>query len=123
MNHLTDTTFPSWLAEQIDLCTRRRAALLADQRQDEANFEKIRENLYDVFRTIYTVAEKTHGADPQRSHLFFLNKLAEMQNTWLTALNQAESHGDGKRAHQERLKVDTARHVKEAFLRIEGAEL
>lgn len=123
MNHLNQTDFPSWLTRQIETCSQRRTELLADNRKDEANFEKIRENIYDIFRTIHTVAGKNHADDPARRNLFFLNKLVEMQNIWLTALNQAELHGDDIRAHQERLKVDAAQQIKEAFLRLEGVVL
>ena len=50
------TVLDRWFEEQIALCGQRRQALLADDRADEATFEKIRANVYDIFRTVLSVA-------------------------------------------------------------------
>ena len=115
MNHLNHNTFPSWLTEQIDLCARKRTELLADQRKDEANFEKIRENIYDVFRTVYRVAERTQP-DPEKRNLFFLQKLEEIPSSWQTAYDKAAEHDDETRMHLEQLKLDTAARIRERYL-------
>ncbi len=46
----------SYFDEQIAACAARSQALLADDRTDESNFEKIRANVYDIFRTMLSVA-------------------------------------------------------------------
>lgn len=51
-----------WLEEKIRRCGRRSQTLRADDRADEAAFEKIRANVYDSFRTVLSVAESCwHG--------------------------------------------------------------
>lgn len=115
MNHLNDNTFPSWLTEQIDLCARRRNELLADQRKDEANFEKIRENIYDIFRTVYSVAEQTQP-DPEKRNLFFLQRLDGIPASWQTAYDKAAEHDDEPKMHLEQLKLDTAARIRERYL-------
>ena len=50
-----------WLAERIALCGQRGQALRADDRGNEAAFEKIRANVYDIFRTVLSVAERNCG--------------------------------------------------------------
>ena len=115
MNHPNPNSFSGWLTEQIDCCARQRASLLADQRQDEANFEKIRENIYDVFRTVWNVAERTH-ADPEQRNLFFLQKLDEIPGSWQNAYDKASAHGDETRMHLEKLKLDAARAIRERYL-------
>ena len=52
-----------WLEEKIRRCGRRSQTLRADDRADEAAFEKIRANVYDIFRTILSVAEKLLARD------------------------------------------------------------
>lgn len=42
-----------WLEEKIRRCGRRSQTLRADDRADEAAFEKIRANVYDIFRTVF----------------------------------------------------------------------
>lgn len=119
MNHLTETTFPSWLTEQIGLCARRRTELLAGQRKDEANFEKIRENIYNVFRTVYEVAGRTQ-ADAEKRNLFFLQRLEEIPASWRAAYDKAAEHGDETKMHLERLKLDTAWAIRERYLQEES---
>ena len=46
-----------WLEEKIRRCGRRSQTLRADDRADEAVFEKIRANVHDIFRTVLSVAE------------------------------------------------------------------
>ena len=52
-----------WLEEKIRRCGRRSQTLRADDRADEAAFEKIRANVYDSFRTVLSVAEKLLARD------------------------------------------------------------
>lgn len=52
-----------WLEEKIRRCGRRSQTLRADDRADEAAFEKIRANVYDIFRTVLSVAEKLLARD------------------------------------------------------------
>ena len=41
----------SYFEGQIALCGQRNKELLADERMDEATFEKVKANVYDIFRT------------------------------------------------------------------------
>ena len=52
-----------WLEEKIRRCGRRSQTLRADDRADEAAFEKIRANVHDIFRTVLSVAEKPLARD------------------------------------------------------------
>ena len=45
-----------WLEEKIRWCGRRSQTLRVDDRADEAAFEKIRANVYDIFRTVLSSA-------------------------------------------------------------------
>ncbi len=45
----------NYFENQIALCKRKEKDLLEDDRADEASFQKIKANVYDIFRTILSV--------------------------------------------------------------------
>ena len=47
------TKFELYLDEKIAACRQRCERFAADDRIDEGNFEKIRANVYEIFKTIY----------------------------------------------------------------------
>lgn len=116
MNHPNNEAFRSWLDGQIRTCEDQRQALFADHRVDESNFEKVRANVYGIFRTVFDAAHKAHD-DAEKAHLFFLQKLDEIPANWQTSLDNAQTHGDETKAHLERLKLDAAGQIKAAYLR------
>lgn len=103
-----------YFAQQIAACNARQAALFTDGRADEAAFEKIRANVFDIFRTILSVAQKTAG-DPKG---FFLKKLDEIPANWASAREKALAHGDENAAHIETIKLETKDTIRAEFLRI-----
>ena len=103
----------AYFDRQIAACKDRQAALASDSRTDEANFEKIRANVFDIFRTILSVAQKM--ADPKA---FFLKKLEEIPANWVSAKKAALAHGDDAAAHIETIKLDTKDAIRAEFLRI-----
>lgn len=103
----------AFLTEQAAACKRSAAALTADDRCDEAVFEKIRANVYEIFASVLAAAQKT--ADPAA---FFRARLADIPASWEAALEKARSHGDEARAHTETVKLDVVRAIRE---RLEAA--
>ena len=55
--------FELYLDEKIAACKQRSKQLTADDRTDEGNFEKVRANVYEIFKTILSVAEKVCKED------------------------------------------------------------
>ena len=65
----------AWFDAQIAACAKQQETLLADDRADEADFEKIKANIYDIFRTVLkTAAKESKG---YLSSLDQINKLSE----------------------------------------------
>lgn len=108
--------FTAWLEEQMAECALQKKKFEADSRSDEANFEKIRSNVYDIFRTILTVGGKTCGEDGAGG--FFWNKIREIPASWETSYQAAQQHGDVKKMEIERIKLDTIRQIREKFSEI-----
>lgn len=108
----------SYFEEQIVLCGQRGKELLADDRRDEANFEKVRGNVYDIFRTILLVAVKTCKGDPEATRQFFVRKTEQIPSNWAAAYQQVKQHGDAVKMQIEQIKLDTIDEIKKTFAQI-----
>ena len=75
-------------------------------------------NIYDIFNTIFSVAVKTSGQDDDKVVQFFMTKVQQIPQSWLTAMDRAEQHGESEKAHMERIKLETAAEIKKEFMRI-----
>lgn len=64
----------SWLEARIADCTEKRSQLISDERTDEANFEKVKGNIYDIFKTVLSVARNNCGEDFSAVKDFFSQK-------------------------------------------------
>ena len=95
-------TMNRFFDEQIAACAARAQALLADDRADESNFEKIRANVYDIFRR------------------FFLQRAEAVPASWRAALDKANQHGDAERVQIELVKLDTLAKIKDKFSEVWG---
>ena len=106
----------TWFAAQIHDCTTKHDALLRDGRADEANFEKIRANVFGIFDTVLDAAEKAARGDAEAAARFFASRLAQIPQSWYDALETAQKHGDETRAHVERIKIRAAEEIRARFL-------
>lgn len=111
--------FMAWLAERASACEMSRAALSRDGRGDEARFEQIRYNVYDLFRTTVGAlhrAEKDEQAAWQR----FEQQLRGIPAAWRQSHDMARSHGDAEKAHIERIKLDAAADIEKRYRELRG---
>ena len=113
----------SWFEEKIALCGKRNQELNGDGRTDEAIFEKIKANIYDVFRTVLSVAVKTGKEDADAVKTFFVQRVEQIPAGWAVALEKAREHNDTVRMQTEQIKLDTVQEIREKFSKMwEGAE-
>lgn len=98
----------AFLTEQVRVCRAKAAALQADLRCDEAVFEKIRANVFEIFVSVLEASRKTD--DPMT---FFLGRLEAIPASWQAAWERAEAHGGELRAHTEAVKLETVRAIRE----------
>ena len=98
----------TYLTDQAALCKAQAAALTADDRRDEAVFEKIRANVFEIFLSVWNTARKQ--PEPMA---FFRRQLAAIPANWETALEKAKAHGDEARAHTELLKLEAVRAIRQ----------
>ena len=110
--------FESYLDEQIAACKQRSKLLAEDDRMDEGKFEKIRANVYEIFKTILSVAERVCGKDDLAKRAFFLQKAEQIPANWMASYKKAEQNGDAKKMHIEGIKLDTVQKIKDMFMQI-----
>ena len=117
------TNLNNWFDEKIALCSQRNQELNGDGRADEAIFEKVKSNIYDVFRTVFSVAVRTGSGNADAVKTFFVQRAEQIPAGWAAALEKAREHDDTVRMQTEQIKLDTVQEIREAFARIwEGAE-
>lgn len=112
--------FQCWLEEQIAACRQRGRLLAEDDRTDEANFEKIRANIYGIFKTILSVAERMWGDDERAKRDFFSQKAQQIPAGWEDSYEKAKQNGDPAKMHIERIKLDTIGEIREMCAQIWG---
>ena len=110
--------FELYLDGQITDCRQRSKLLAADERVEEGNFEKVRANVYEIFKTILSAAEKVCGKDDGARKRFFLQKTDEIPANWTTSYEEAKKQGDVEKMHIESIKLDTVREIKEMCMQI-----
>lgn len=112
--------FAAWLDKQIAACGKRQEELLADDCADESVFEKVKANIYDIFRTIFSVALRIGNGDADAANRFFLLKMEEIPSNWRLSHDRAKQHDDVHKMQTEEMKLDTVREIRAAFERIWG---
>lgn len=117
------TKINNWFEEQIAACGRRNAELQADDRTDEAIFEKVKANIYDAMRTWLNVAVRVGNGNGKAVKDFFIARVEQIPASWETAYEKAKEHNDAARMQTEQVKLDVVREVRAEFDQIwEGAE-
>ena len=80
--------FIIYLSGKIEECKAETASLLADGRTDDANFAKVRTNIYDVSRTVSQALINRPGAGAGAVKA----QLERFRTEWSAALEKAKQH-------------------------------
>lgn len=107
-----------YFEEQAAACGRRCEALLADERADEAVFEKVRANVYDIFRTVLSAAVKAGAGEPNAVKDFFVSRIEQIPAAWAAAYEKARAHNDEAKMHLEQIKLDAVSDIKARFAEV-----
>lgn len=105
----------AYFEDQIAACQTAAAALNGDDRADEAIFQRIRRNVFDIFRAVYLAGSNVHTEENARIH-FLSKRLDEISDNWRTAQNIAREHGSSERAFVEQIKLEAAAEIRQKIL-------
>ena len=102
------------LQAKVAESAQRVAALMAEDRIDDANLEKIRGNVYGIFVSVLQAAEGQSSDDATR-RAFFEGNLERIPSGWRVARSKAQERGDTVRLVQEDVKVAAIDEVWQAY--------
>ena len=104
--------------QKISACNQERNRLQTEGYTDEANFEKIKANVYDIFKTVLSAARKQYGDEQTKIQDFFEQKLEQIPSNWRASYEKAKEFDDIETMHIESIKLDVVRDIKENILQI-----
>ena len=113
------TQMEGYFAQQIAQSKAREQALAVDERQDEAGFEKVRGNVFDIFATVFSAARKACREESAMVD-FFREKLMRIPQNWQDSLEKARAHDETEKAHLETIKLEAAARIRTKFAEIWG---
>ena len=77
-------------------------------------------NVYDIFKTILSVAGRVCGEDERARRAFFVQRAGQIPASWEASYKKAEQNGDAAKMHIETIKLDTIREIREKCVQIWG---
>ena len=99
--------FVSYLDGRIEEGRAEIAALTAEGRTDDANFAKVRTNIYDVCRTVSRTLTDRPGAGRNA----IAAQLERFRTAWGAALEKAKQHDDVSGIAVEEIKLTALEDV------------
>ncbi len=103
--------FIGYLAGRIEACRDEIAKLEADGRQDDADFAKVRMNIYDVCKTVTNTLISRPGAGTEAVKAQF----ERFRTSWSEALGKAREHGDARNTVVGEMKLAALEDVTAHF--------
>lgn len=107
-------TFINYLDQRTSLVQEDILRLIADDRKDEANFEKIRANIFQIVKTVLQASARLSQEESQRVR-FLESKLALFQETWEKSLMKAKEHEDDLKIVQEQTRLEALAEIQDVF--------
>ena len=106
--------FIAYLSEKVEEGKAETAVLQADGRRDDADFAKVRTNIYDVCRTVTQALTNRPGAGTDAVRA----QLERFRKEWGAALGKAKQHDNVNGIAVEEIKLtaleDVIAHFREA---------
>ncbi|MCI9650298.1 hypothetical protein [Acetatifactor aquisgranensis] len=115
-------TFINYLDQRTSSVQEDTLRLIADNRRDEANFEKIRTNIFQIVKTIFQASVRVSQEESERVR-FLDTKLTLFQETWESYLTEAKEHGDDLKIVQEQTRLEALAEIRDTFQKIWGESL
>lgn len=109
--------FITYLNSRIEEGKAETAALLADGRRDDANFAKVRTNIYDVCRTVNQVLMNRPGAGTGAVKA----QLERFRTEWSASLEKAKQHDNVNGIAVEETKLAALDDIIARFQEVAGA--
>lgn len=90
--------------------------LIKDNRKDEADHEKVKTNVYQIFKTVFQVITRQKASELDNIKKLFLEKLETIPANWKTSLESAKKFQDYEKILIEEIKLQTLEEIRNTFL-------
>lgn len=113
VRNMKSNEFLAYIEERVAECAKKEKTLIAENRKDEANMERIRSNVYGIAKSLCQVTEalaEKHGEDHAT---MFADKLLAVMTPWKASLTAAKEHADSEKECIELIKLETADEILE----------
>lgn len=111
--------FISYLDQRTEAVQADTARLIEDHRSDEANFEKIRANIFQIIKTLFMAKQKLPESEKET---FMQSRLALFKETWNASLVKAQTHDDQLRVQQELVKLEALEEIRNHYEQLQEVE-
>lgn len=105
--------FNDYIETKIKELSAESKKLEENYRQDDAVFVKIKNNVYEICKTVFGVFRKTKSEEAFYGE--YMKKLDEFEKTWSDSAEKAKQFGDSKKAAAEEAKLSALADIKEKF--------
>lgn len=125
-NELVKESFQNVLEQRKEQCEIKISELMNANTTDEANLEKIKLNVYDIFTTLFNVSYKSASNHKEFSveesyeklketYLEYFNKIPA---PWREKYLKAKEMDLVLECVREEIKIETAEEIKEIFIQV-----
>ncbi len=110
--------FLEYLDLSINASQNITVKLINDNRNDEANHEKVKTNVYQIFKTVFQTITKQKTLEQEDIKKLFLEKTETIPANWKTSLESAKTFQDVEKILIEEIKLQTLEEIRNTFLKI-----
>lgn len=111
-----NTEFLNYLDISIKTSQDMTQELIKDNRKDEADHEKVKTNVYQIFKTVFQVITRQKASELDNIKKLFLEKLETIPLNWKTSLESAKKFQDYEKILTEEIKLQTLEEIQNTFL-------
>jgi hypothetical protein len=109
--------FIEYLDRSIRDTLEEEKMFILDERKDEANLIKVRSNILNIFKTVFTGIIKLQKQEEEMK-ASFLEKLETIPENWRSSYENAKLHQDAVKVLIEDTKLQTTQSIRSKFLEI-----
>lgn len=106
--------FMTYLEKRISETVQEEKRLIDSGRKDEANLEKIKNNVYGICKTVYEVAQKQTKKESEMA-AFFEKRLEHLETTWRESYEKAKEFSDAEKILVEETKLAALNEARGQF--------
>lgn len=105
--------FTDYIENAIKEAQAKERELVAADRKDEANLERIRANVFDICSTVLRALSKAKSKEELEKE--YLNRMEAITKNWHSSYEKAKEHNDVTKILIEETKLAVWQEVREKF--------